>query len=341
MEMSSIIVLCLYIGSYQTKRSKAALHYIIYTSVSGVLLIAASFYIASKKYSIMFDTFCLDMPVNPGIVVWLSVFTILVALAIKIPIGPFYHWLLFAHVEASTPVSIVLAAILLKIPAVAIIRIFFNSSIILPDVFVFVIVVLCIGTIIACSSAIWLDGDVKRIVALSSVVHMAGSILILFNSGRIFAAFTVVSVVLSLVSHTFLSALMFAWSGTLSERYHTRDIFQLSGALRHDVVAMYFTFLMCFFIGAVPISFVFTAEAYTILVLGVSYQLLMLLFILVAYSMVFIRMLYISCRLAFGRSSVKFSYGLTVSELSVFILFALCLVVTLFMDGGVVSTILL
>jgi hypothetical protein len=67
----------------------------------------------------------------------------------------------------------------------------------------------------------------------------------------------------------------------------------------------------------------------------------MLLFVLVAYSIVFTRMLYISCRLAFGRSSIKFAYGLAVSELSVFILFTLCLVITLFIDGGVVSTILL
>ena len=97
MELSSIAVLCLYIGSYQTKRSKAALHYIIYTSVSGVLLVAASFYLAAKRYSIMFDIFCWETLLNSSVAVQLAVFTIFVALAMKIPIGPFYHWLLFAH----------------------------------------------------------------------------------------------------------------------------------------------------------------------------------------------------------------------------------------------------
>lgn len=341
MELSSIAVLCLYIGSYQTKRSKAALHYIIYTSVSGVLLVAASLYLAANRYSIMFDTFCWETSLNSSIAVQLAVFTIFIALTMKIPTGPFYHWLLFAHVEASTPVSIVLAAILLKIPAVAVIRIFFNSALILPDLFVFILIVLCVATIMACSSSIWLDGDVKRVVALSSIVHMTGTILILFGSGRIFIMFTIISVVLSLVSHTFLSSLMFAWSGTLSERYHTRDIFQLSGVLRRDAGMVFFTFLMCFFVGAVPISFVFTAEVYMIAALGISHQFLILVFILVAYSIVFVRVLYVSCRLVFGHISNKVSYGLTKLESGVFILFTLCLVATLFVDGGITSIILL
>lgn len=156
-------------------------------------------------------------------------FLIVAALLIKIPTGPFYHWLLKAHVEASTAGSILLAAIMLKIPFCALLRILVSAQQALHTSVLILILTSAVFTVVVCSAQLWQESDIKRVVALSSVVHMGGTLVVVVVSGVSDYIVTIPAVLVLTTAHSFSSAAMFAVAGMISARYHTRDIFQVGG----------------------------------------------------------------------------------------------------------------
>ncbi len=140
--------------------------------------------------------------------------------AIKLPIVPVHTWLPDAHVEAPTPVSVVLAGVLLKIGGYGFIRIAWG---LFPDV--------------AAEWATWLAGlgvlsivygglnalaqyDLKKMIAYSSVSHM-GFVLLGIAS---LTAEGVNGAVYQMVSHGILSAMLFLLTGVIYDRTHDRRI---------------------------------------------------------------------------------------------------------------------
>lgn len=148
-----------------------------------------------------------------------------IAFAIKIPVVPLHTWLPDAHVEAPTPISIILAGILLKIGGYGIIRVCMS---IFPD--------------ITASSNWWLgligvisilygafnalaQKDLKRMIAYSSVSHMGFVVLGI-------ASLTVEGIsggLFQMISHGFLSAALFFLVGVVYERVHDRNIYNFRG----------------------------------------------------------------------------------------------------------------
>lgn len=88
------------------------------------------------------------------------------------PCAPFHHWLLVAHVEASTSGSILLAGILLKLPAYAVLRIFHAFGAAVPQTLQGCILAFTLLSVFLCCFKIWGELDLKRIIAISSIVHM-------------------------------------------------------------------------------------------------------------------------------------------------------------------------
>lgn len=87
------------------------------------------------------------------------VLIVIVGLLVKIPCAPFHHWLLVAHVEASTSGSVILAGILLKLPAYALVKIFFSTTYMVPTIIQTLIFGVSSVSIIISSIRLWREGD--------------------------------------------------------------------------------------------------------------------------------------------------------------------------------------
>ncbi|OOG15856.1 oxidoreductase [Sphingobacterium sp. CZ-UAM] len=147
------------------------------------------------------------------------------AFAIKVPIVPLHTWLPDAHVEAPTPVSTILAGILLKIGGYGIIRICYS---IFPDMAAlsnwWLGLIGVISIIYGALNAL-AQKDLKRMIAYSSVSHM-GFVLLGIAS---LTAEGISGAMFQMISHGFLSAALFFLVGVVYDRVHDRNIYSFRG----------------------------------------------------------------------------------------------------------------
>ncbi len=159
--------------------------------------------------------FLFDAPFST--VIWAFLF---LGFAVKVPVVPLHTWLPDAHVEAPTPISVILAGVLLKMGVYGMLR--FNVAI-FPDTtrsLAMLIAALGVISVIYGAMVCIAQRDLKKMIAYSSISHLGFSILGIAAmtpaalSGALFNLFT----------HGLISAMLFLVVGVLYDRAHHRDI---------------------------------------------------------------------------------------------------------------------
>lgn len=183
------------------------------------------------------------------------------AFAIKVPIVPLHTWLPDAHVEAPTPVSIILAGILLKIGGYGIIRICYS---IFPDIAAetnYWIALIGVISILYGAFNALAQKDLKRMIAYSSVSHM-GFVLLGVAS---LTAEGISGALFQMISHGFLSAALFFLVGVLYDRVHDRYIYNFRGLA--TIMPKYTAFVAIAFFASLglPGFSAFIGEAFVII----------------------------------------------------------------------------
>jgi NADH-quinone oxidoreductase subunit M len=153
-----------------------------------------------------------------------------IGFAIKVPIFPFHTWLPDAHVEAPTPISVILAGVLLKMGAYGMLRIAFP---IFPDAFAyFQTLIAWIGMISIVYGAFCALGqhkvgkrDFKKLIAYSSVSHM-GLVILGLASMR---PESVTGAIFQMFNHGIITAMLFMIVGVIYDRAHTRGLDDFGG----------------------------------------------------------------------------------------------------------------
>ncbi|MDM7937739.1 MAG: NADH-quinone oxidoreductase subunit M [Cyanobium sp. CZS 48M] len=226
-----LIPLWLLIGIWGgSNRAYAATKFLLFTAVSGMLILGAFLGLALFTGSVDFSL----TPITSERLALGSQLVLLGALlvgfGIKVPLFPFHNWLPDAHTEASTPVSVLLAGVLLKLGTYGLLRFCLGLfpeawAVLAPGLTIWAAVTVLFGSLAAIAQK-----DMKRMVAYSSVGHM-GYILL----GA--AAATPVAIlgsIFQMVSHGLISALLFLLVGIVYRKTGTRDLTVLHGLLNPE-----------------------------------------------------------------------------------------------------------
>ena len=186
---------------------------------------------------------------------------LLIGFGVKLPIIPLHSWLPDAHTDAATPVSMVLAGILLKTGGYGIYR--FNYQL-LPDAFkviVPVLAILALINIIYTAFVAYAQIDIKRIIAYSSISNMGLVLLGLCAINQIGLSASI----FHMVSHGLVTCGLFMIAGIIYLRYKDRNINNLSGIAANMPRLYGFAVLIILASVGVPLFAPFVSEILTII----------------------------------------------------------------------------
>lgn len=267
-------------------RIYAAFKFFLYTLLGSLLTLVAIIYLQSKCGTFEIAAWQkLPLSMKEQVLIFLA---FLMAFAVKVPMWPVHTWLPDAHVEAPTGGSVVLAAIMLKLGAYGFLRF---SLPIAPDashaLSGFIITISLIAVVYIGLVAL-IQGDMKKLVAYSSIAHMGFVTLGFF----MFQDLAMQGAIIQMISHGFVSGAMFLCIGVLYDRVHSREISAYGGVVNTmpKFAALFLLFAMAnsglpatsgfvgefmVILGAVKFNFWIGALAATTLIFGAAYSLWM------------------------------------------------------------------
>ncbi|MAO25486.1 MAG: Fe-S-binding domain-containing protein [Phycisphaerae bacterium] len=236
-----------------TNRIAASTKFFLYTFTGSMLTLAGLVYVVwFVAQPEQYGSWTLDISLLTAYAGQMSaveqgwvLLAMLAGFAVKVPLFPFHTWLPLAHTEAPTAGSVILAGVLLKLGTYG----FYRFAIPLAPQAFFeyapAIAVLAIIGIIYAGLICWVQTDIKKLVAYSSVSHLGFCILGL-------AALNVTGLsgsILYMLSHGFSTGGLFLMIGFMYERYHTRDMDTVGGLA--SKMPVWATFMVFFAMASV------------------------------------------------------------------------------------------
>lgn len=232
------------------ERIYASIKFFLYTAFGSALMLVVMFFLYFEAYrqlgvapSFNFETFK-TLSLEPHVQRWLFAGFVL-AFLIKMPLFPFHTWLPYAHTEAPTAGSVILAGILLKTGVYGFLRF---AVPIFPEAVAYftpaLLTLALIGVIYGAMAAM-IQTDIKRLVAYSSVSHMG----MLLAGVLAWNLMGVEGGIIQMINHGLSTGALFLIVGMIYERRHTRDITQFGGLAK--VMPVYATFFMIFTLSSI------------------------------------------------------------------------------------------
>jgi len=220
------------------RKEYAANKYLIYTLIGSAMMLAGilSVYFSTGSLNMMeLGGLALAAPVVPITLMFFLLFT---GFAIKLPVFPFHTWLPDAHTNAPTAVSVILAGALLKMGGYGMIRLCVT---IFPEValnYAPLMGALAAVGVLYGAAVTMRQKDLKRLIAYSSVSHMAYVLLGIFTLNQI----GLTGATLQMFSHGIVTGLLFAMVGLVYDKTHERNLDNLGGlARRMPVIVVIFS----------------------------------------------------------------------------------------------------
>jgi NADH-quinone oxidoreductase subunit M len=237
---AGLIPMYLIIGIWGgAERIYASYKFFLYTLLGSVLMLIAMLWMMREAGSTSIPVLmAYDFPVAAQSWLWLAFFA---SFAVKMPMWPVHTWLPDAHVQAPTAGSVILAGVLLKMGGYGFIRF---SLPMFPDAsaqFAWLVFGLSMVAVVYTSLVALVQHDMKKLIAYSSVAHMAIVTvgLFAFNQQGIEGAMMV------MLGHGLVSGALFLCVGVIYDRLHTREIDRYGGLAinmpRYALLFMLFT----------------------------------------------------------------------------------------------------
>ena len=224
-------------------RIYASYKFFLYTLLGSVLMLIAMFWMVAEAGTTDIPTLMqYDFPVGAQTWLWLAFFA---SFAVKMPMWPVHTWLPDAHVQAPTAGSVILAGVLLKMGGYGFIRF---SLPMFPDAsaqFAWFVFILSMIAVVVTSLIALVQHDMKKLIAYSSVAHMAIVTvgLFAFNVQGLEGAMMV------MLGHGLVSGALFLCVGVIYDRLHTREISRYGGLSIN--MPRYATFFLLFTMASV------------------------------------------------------------------------------------------